>query len=377
MTKKLNKHYSKRVYPLIVYFLIFFSSTNCKSVDCKCNDHEPWSSKTSDSCAWKVTSYDIRYVASILKYWKIDNKFKPGFIRKEQQCYYTYLSNNHLVFISIFDSSKIYIKDFHFLDTRKSYYLTHFIHDTIHIVDQNEKQYFQFFVNDDFRIEKILSVDLNSIVNIKNWYVRVNSVGNQLGYNHPYIYLPYGLLNGRNYLDKEALLCIDLNSKAIKKVIAYPECFANCDLHLESTMPEVRESFIYGVFSYYNGYIKQNIVSNDLILRALPGGVGVKEFDSRKKEDLSYSRAYQVKNERNVSFVFLQTGNYIIIKKLFKQNLNDEDHYNCYYYKKNDNLICIKRINEAISSAEICQYQTGFIVFDKSFSNLYYYEFNN
>jgi hypothetical protein len=348
-----------------------FLSSNCNRI-CNCNDRGH--TATLNTCTFTIDSIQTPHITNSKRLYKNYSGFRPGFIKKGDNYYFSYLSGSDLIFISIMDSSKIFRFHQFFVAGNGNTYLTHFSGDTIHVVDIQLKKYSQLKVSDDFRVIETNSVYLKNVIKSSKVYLYANIYGNQLAFKHPYLAIPYGVTNKKNLVDSTAILLFDVNTNKVKNIIKFPSCFKCKYFYTEYVQPQLYGENIYALFSFYNGFVSYNLTDESTKWKILPNSVGYNQFDKKKSQNLAYVRNYLSTTEQNVFGGAVSDNRYIIIKKRETDNIQNGPSYIIYSYKT-DSITCINDLRKDLLPGMSFKFKNGIIIPNKNFSELFYYEF--
>ena len=176
-----------------VILLFSFFCPRC-SPHCYCNEFDIREITGKPAvCNVSIKQFPVEYIRSFCKKIQPNPAFNPVFFKRHDSLYLSYVStNNELIFLNFFDSTEVHRIKFHFFGAGEYLYLMKFDADTLHMIDKRDTLYYQILITENFDLKILRKINLNSIVNIPNWFIHYNSIGNVFDYHYPNIFIPYG-----------------------------------------------------------------------------------------------------------------------------------------------------------------------------------------
>lgn len=347
----------------------------CSGSNCLCGGGPSTGEANINSCSPKKQVYDIAHIDKLLKEEKINPQFGMTIFEREGKPYFLYVSSNHnLVCASMTEPGHVVYSPVARFSAQNSHFLLDCFQDTVHLVDVKAKVYHRIALNKDLSLGHSSAIDLSAIVDLNDWYIHVNTNSRQLSYSYPELYLPYGLLKGKNFQDRQAVLKINTVSRSFERILDYPECYGNCDFYSNNTSVDANGSAVYALFSFSDDIQKLNTSSGSISQTQLPGSSGFTPFDRSKEKNLAYVRMYENTTEKNAGILLLKQGGHVAFKRMAKPSLNEPDRYQYYFFNSKDELQCSGVFAEDVFIPLARSFGNGIVLPDKKLSKLFYYE---
>lgn len=365
---------------IAVRFLLplFLISFGCKP-NCDCYTKKSVSKfQNLISMPWQVKQVRIDSLAKLIEDEKYDPVFGYHFENKKEEYKFYFLSKEkELIEFDISRSSekrRVSVKN---IFPFNGYYTVLIRNDTIHYLSQHNSTYYQYKVNSGSSIQVIDSFDLRKNVKFKN--CTINLLVGRLGlvYKWPFIWVQYGHLRKRNFIDSKAYFKINMIDKSLEKVIDYPSCYHCSYQYLPtSSLTILADNSAVCLFDHYdqifvnpsNGAINESI---NLIHRC-----EMETYNKEKKHDLAYTRKYLENAEANIGLLNISDRYLVAIKREKKESLSNKPVHSIFVFDMNYRQIYSEEIPYSLGRSPVFfNSENGIVLFNDSLNKAYFYDF--
>ena len=300
------------------------------------------------------------------------------FLEKNDSKYIMYLNSrkDSLIFVNLFDKNDIRTTSTSGIIDRANRYCNAIVGDTLHLVNSETFQYFKCFIDSQFNIKKVLSLNIKKLLNSNNYFLASNIlINNKIAYSYPYLFLLYGMYGKKNGMDSKSILKIDVINSVVNKIHEYPVKYQECSIRENYPIVIVGGNNIFTVFQ------KADVISKISISTGLPEFVTTKTdfinhymcYNEKAGEDLAYSSKYDLNDENNFNLI-INKEKFLLIKRLRKNSKRDDEKCAVLMFSKNLEFVKTYYVAANVFSRLSFSFQDGIAFVSSDWSKLYYYD---
>ncbi len=293
--------------------------------------------------------------------------------------YFIYLDNtDSLTFIQLKGKSvkKVYIGNI----TRKmgEDYVSRIAGNQLLLLNRERKYFIAYNISQDFIITLQKSVNLNKFNKINAVRFTTHPDATRFILKDSLLFINYGILKTKNYIDKEAIVYFNLNDSLLtpRFIIEYPIAFHNDEIrNQELLFNMVNDSCLAFGYMQHDAVGIYNMMSNSITQTQISHDCKFLNFDEEKHGNLGYTWKYLLINEGNYNLFINSLQQLYLLKRLGKAQKKDTTVMECYVFDTKLNPIHSFKLNQTVCPSYIYKYQQGFLAFNDSLNKAYYYAF--
>jgi hypothetical protein len=193
------------------------------------------------------------------------------------------------------------------------------------------------------------------------------------GYGFIVNYQPVKVIN-KNFIDTHPLII--LYKKSYKKIGTYPKEFFTKRIEFNETFFDVDSSnYIYYAHESFDSIYKIDVNGKPIAQSVINPNIARAEFPSNKNGDMAFLRKFESESDRNLIINVWNNKYVIVIKKMSKEKILENNKYKLYIYDTNLNKLFCDIINEDIVPFLINS-NKGVYFFTNGLKNIISYEIN-
>lgn len=325
----------------------------------------------------KIYSIDENYFPiSSMNY-----QFNTHFATLGTEDYFVYLDSHESIVLrsANFSNKKKISIDFSHIVSKLGYFSVRFVKDSIYLLDITNRKLLRFLITE-HSINLIATFDFKHLFDWER-YSLTFQFNNCFEIDPPYLYLPYALNDSKsNFLPDTAFLKIELGQDSIYKItnkILFhpPELKKRTSRDTYPILTKINDTaFVLGFEGNDSIYLYNPIFNRITKRQKFEKHFSYRQFKSSKATDLSYVRWFDQTAEMNLKILYDKRENLMIIRKLQKDKIIEENSYAYYILDLNLNVKAFNVFPYKIDPFLCFSYQKGFLVFTKDRTQAYYYE---
>jgi hypothetical protein len=365
----------KNCIPILFAILVILS--NCKEKTNTILISKPPISFSS--IAKQSTEIDTKFIAEVIKADDASIGFYRGIITLYGKAYFVYLGRkDSLTFIQLADKSVKKICIDSIVKKLDEYTVGNLENNQILFLNNEQKVFFQYSINEDFSIGYIRKIQLNSTGAIKKTNFNVSPDATRFVMIDSLLFLNYSKSGSENFIDKTALMYFNIKSPQPDPTFAieYPKKYHERRIYCRDLLfSAINDSSLVFAFFQSDDLGIFNIKSNTVTQTSINRREGYLAFDKKKERNLGYTAKYLQTNETNYKLLSDSLQCIYLFKRLAKAQKIDTTVMECYVFDAQLNPIHYFKLNQEVCPSYIYKYQKGFLAFTKDLTKAYYYAF--
>lgn len=356
-----------RLITCLAVILSVISIPDCSPV-CECAN-QPASSYTPKEIRLRDSTMNISAVKRTAEKFSTNPNFFLNIILHHDKLYACFMTtDSKLVFANLEDSNDVQISPLPFLPEKGSVMTSYYKNGKLYLLESLSKIFHELTVGENFHLVRTKRIELDKIVDISNWYIHVQPVGNFFVENNQLIF-PYNIRGGFNYVDSTMFLRINFENKTYTKFLSTPACLETCAVYSESPVCALDSNKAYFIFSNLNLMICQDAAGPQQTF-TLPSDHIFKPYDTKQSKNMAYSRNYELLREYNQGIFTLPKG-YVIMRRLARKKITEPVSTELLFYNQTHSYQGSKFLPFAVQQPRSYQDKVFFI--NDSFTKAFFY----
>lgn len=363
-----------RIQLLIIAIFLF---TSCKE-NCDCYDDKPTDEITNESdSVWMRREIKLDSLKKTLMLLSYDPLIGLQSVGPQYELIYYLSKDKRLIAINLESGVKKYDVSIKSLLPANGVYSLFLRHDTLHILNINRNVYSRYHFLHDTMAMLVDSINMTNYKEFKNCAINLIPGRPALIYRQPYVWIQYAHLKRKNFIDSKAYLRLDLRTKTLDKVIAYPACYHCSYQYLAtSTLAISEKGNAFCLFDYYDQIYKLHQDSSKGRASKLLHKCEMKGYQKGKSNNLAYTRKFLQNEETNWGIVVMPGQNIVALKRNKKNSLQERSFYSMFLFNESLEQIHSEKIMEYIGESPFfLNYKNGFLLINDSVTQSFFYEF--
>lgn len=368
----------------LIAIAMFYANTGCRnSTDlpaCCFNDSVTGYKNTFDSSRIKV---DSAIVDSIFLQEELDKhgwyaNFNYQWLRRDSSTYICFVGarGNVMAGVDISGGKKTFQADLSSIISRPKRYSNVIINDTFHLVNNDDKIYYQYVFDSSFQLKKVFELKINDLFP-KHSFINTNiTVAKKIAYSYPYLFVPYGRFGKKNEIDNKSIMQIDLRNNKAQKILKYPEAFYSCFFREKYPIVDVVQNKLYAVFLKDNQVRRVDILTGETTVAPSTGfHSNYMCFDPAQQENLAYTGKYDLNDEENYNLIY-NDNRFYLVKRLRKTDKSAPPYCAILVFDKELNYQFAFYPPHTIAPRLSTAYDKGVLILSDKLDTGYYYAFS-